>query len=183
MTSAIVLPSMTRPRHALSTYASFALFAAVADLASKFAMSRALVPGDVHPIVGRFSLLLTYNLGGAGGVTVGPYTWHVNVLVTALALTLISAIVRQLAQVDPRSSVALGLVAGGAIGNMASMLFGPAGVADFLAIRVSPETTIVMNVADAALWGGALLLVPVVKRLAAAIRAERREPARRLVRV
>ena len=108
---------------------------------------------------------------------VGPSTWHLNVLVTGIALALITGVVRQLALVDRNGAKALGLVAGGALGNMASMLFGPEGVADFFAIRLSNETTIVMNFADAALWTGAVMLLPVVVRLMEAIRAEQRPTA------
>ena len=124
-------------------------------------------------LVGRLSLLLVFNEGSAGGVMVGPYTWQINVVTTIMALALITAVASSLIAVDRRATGALGLIAGGAIGNLASMLFGPAGVADFLAVRMSPDLTIVMNVADLALWAGALMLGPVVVTLVKAIRAER----------
>jgi lipoprotein signal peptidase len=54
------------------------------------------------------------------------------------------------------------------------MLWGPPGVADFFAIQLTPDSTMIMNVADLALWSGSLLLLPVVATLAKAIRAERR---------
>ena len=92
-----------------------------------------------------------------------------RVLITAVASSLIA--------VDRRATVALGLIAGGAIGNLASMLAGPEGVADFIALQLWSDLTIVMNVADLALWFGALSLVPVVVTLVKAIRAERRSSA------
>jgi len=163
----------TNPKRSLTRYAGVALLAASVDWLSKLVAVQTLGVGEDAPLWDRFSLLVTYNMGGAGGVMVGPYTWHVNVLVTGFALAMITIIVRQLAVVDARSTIALGMVAGGAIGNMGSMLTGPEGVADFFAVRVSDEMTIVMNGADAFLWSGALLLVPVVVRLLQAIRAER----------
>jgi lipoprotein signal peptidase len=86
---------------------------------------------------------------------------------------MVTRIVAPLAAVDPRATLALSLVTGGAIGNLASMLAGPEGVADFLAVRIGDATTIVMNGADLLLWSGALMLVPVVARLVRAVRSER----------
>jgi signal peptidase II len=157
----------------LSRYAAVAAFAAIMDGLSKFLVVRAFGVGGGFTLSERLSIFVTFNQGSAGGIMVGPYTWHLNVLLTALALVLITGIVRQLAAVDARAAVALGLVAGGAIGNMCSMIWGPPGVADFFAIQLTPDSTMIMNVADLALWSGALMLLPVVGRLVKAIRAER----------
>jgi len=157
----------------VAQYLGVAFAAAAIDWLSKYIVVSVFGDGGGVPLGDRFSVLVTYNLGSAGGVMVGPYTWHLNVLVTAIAITLISSIVRQLGVVDRNAAKALGLVAGGALGNMGSMLLGPEGVADFFAIRMSAHTTIVMNIADAALWTGAVLLIPVIVRLVQAIRAER----------
>ncbi|MBL0169744.1 MAG: signal peptidase II [Gemmatimonadaceae bacterium] len=92
---------------------------------------------------------------------------------TLAAIAMVVRIVSPLAAVDPRATLALGLLTGGAFGNLASMLTGPEGVADFLAVQLGDSATVVMNVADLLLWGGALLLVPVVVRLVSAVRAER----------
>jgi lipoprotein signal peptidase len=54
------------------------------------------------------------------------------------------------------------------------MIAGPEVVADFIAVQISESSTRVMNVADLWLWGGALMLAPVVVRLVTAVRAERR---------
>ncbi len=169
------IPSFLSWHHSAVRYSAVALGAAAIDWTSKAVVFAALGVGGSAPLTGPFSLHTTFNTASAGGVSVGPYTWHLNVLVTFVALLMITTIVRQLAAVDARSACALGLVTGGALGNMGSMLIGPFGVADFLALDLSPSTTIVMNVADLALWSGALLLLPVVARLIKAIRAERRQ--------
>lgn len=161
----------------LAQYLGVAFAAAAIDWLTKFIAVSVYGEGGGVALWDRFSVLVTYNLGSAGGVMIGPFTWHLNVLVTALAVAMISTIVRQLTMVDANAAKALGLVAGGAMGNMASMLLGPEGVADFFAVRISGDTTIVMNVADASLWTGALLLIPVVVRLVQAIRAEKRPSA------
>ncbi len=158
----------------LARYAAIAAFAAILDGLTKFLVVRTFGIGGGFSLSERLSIFVTFNQGSAGGIMVGPYTWHLNVLLTALALVLITGIVRQLSAVDPRAAIALGLVCGGAIGNMCSMIWGPPGVADFFAIQLTPDSSIVMNVADLALWSGALLLLPVVARLVIAIRAERR---------
>jgi lipoprotein signal peptidase len=71
----------------------------------------------------------------------------------------------------------MGLVAGGALGNLASIVGGAHGVPDFLALRLS-EAWVIFNVADVGLWIGAALLVPVVLGLMRIIRAERRASRR-----
>lgn len=168
---------MSDSHRIVAQYLGIAFAAASIDWLTKFIVVNLLGEGGGVPLWERFSLFVTYNTGSAGGVMVGPSTWHLNVLVTGIALALITGVVRQLALVDRNGAKALGLVAGGALGNMASMLFGPEGVADFFAIRLSNETTIVMNFADAALWTGAVMLLPVVVRLMEAIRAEKRPTA------
>jgi signal peptidase II len=124
---------------------------------------------------GRLSLMLVFNTGSAGGLMVGPYTGLLNVFVTLAAIVLIATVAKSLIAVDRRASLALGLVTGGAIGNLASMLVGPAGVADFIALRLSADQVVVLNVADLFLWFGAVALAPVVVTLLRAIRAGRRE--------
>ncbi len=153
-----------------------ALVAAV-DLLTKEVAVQTLGATGVVPFSDRFSLFVVFNTGSAGGVHIGPYTWHINVLVTMLAVGLIASVVHAMAAVDRRATRALALVAGGAVGNLLSMLFGPDGVADFLAIRVSGDTTMVANVADFALWTGAVMLAPVALLLLRLARAERAERA------
>ena len=171
-------PASTTIRHpaarrALIAYSAVAAIAAGADLLTKQAAVSML--GDrVVSLIGRLSLMLVFNEGSAGGVMVGPYTWQLNVVTTIMALVLITSVASALIAVDRRATLALGLIAGGALGNLASMLGGPAGVADFLAVRITSELTIVLNLADLALWSGALTLGPVVVTLVKAIRAERR---------
>jgi len=161
-------------QRSLLEYFGIAAIVAAVDLLSKFLVVRFLGIGVALPISERLALFVTFNTGSAGGVLIGPYTWHLNVIVTTVAMLLITTVVRQLAAVDPRATVALGFVLGGAVGNLCSMLFGPEGVADFFAIKLNDGNTMIMNGADAALWTGAFLLLPVVARLLRAIRAERR---------
>ena len=152
-----------------------AAIAASADLITKALATGLLRDGNTVSISDRLAFVLVYNTGGAGGLMMGPNTWGINVAITSLAILMVMRIVVPLSAVAPRATMALGLVTGGAVGNLASMLAGPNGVADFLAVRVSDSTTMVMNGADLLLWSGALCLVPVVTRLIGAVRAERAE--------
>jgi len=150
---------------------------AAVDLLSKEVAVRSLGSNGLVPLTERFSLFVVFNTASAGGVEIGRYTWELNVLVTALAVGLIASVVQGMASVDRRATWALALVAGGAVGNLLSMIFGPEGVADFLAVRVSGDTTIVANVADLALWAGASMLAPVAMALLRKARAESRAVA------
>jgi signal peptidase II len=146
------------------------------DLVTKFAAGSYLGEQFI-PLSQRFALLLIYNTGSAGGYSLGPATWYLNVFVTLLAIVAIAVIARDLGKLHRLGAIALGLIAGGACGNLASMLTGPAGVADFLAVHLAGNT-VVFNFADVALWSGALMLVPVVTFLVRAIRADRRAQRR-----
>lgn len=150
-----------------------AVMACVADLTTKEVAHRLLGESGQVALASKLTLTLIFNTGTAGGLEIGPYTWALNVTITALALALIGSVVRAMAAIDGRASLALGLVTGGAIGNLASMLAGPEGVADFIGIQLTPSMAIVANVADMALWGGALLLVPVAITLIRLVQAER----------
>lgn len=159
-------------RSVFARFIRIAAFGALADVGLKAVATYFLADGSIVPLTDRLALMLVYNTGGAGGVMIGPYTGVVNMLVTVAAIAMVLRIVTPLAEFDGRSSLALALVTGGALGNLASMLAGPKGVADFLAISVSEYSSIVINGADVLLWSGALLLIPVVAKLIAAVIAE-----------
>lgn len=164
----------------LAWYLGAATTAGLLDWATKYWAVNVL--GDkTHLFGNHFALYLVYNKGGAGGASWGPYTWLINVCVTVIAVVMITMVVGPLAKVDRRATWALGLVAGGATGNLVSMVAGAEGVADFLAFRFG-DSAMIANVADLALWSGALLLVPVVRNLMQAIRVERDAKAGHAVR-
>lgn len=155
-----------------------AALACLIDLASKEIAVRMLGSTGYVPLSDRLALMLVWNTASVGGATVGALTWNISALMTLLAVGLVISVVGPMAAVDRRAVPALGLVTGGAIGNLASMVAGPAGVADFIGIRISANTTMVANLADFALWGGALLLAPVAMTLLRMVRAERAAAAR-----
>lgn len=158
---------------ALRRYTGIAIAASAVDLLTKEVAVRSLGEYGLYTLTERVSLTLVWNTGAAGGMSIGPFTWLINVVVTVLALGLVMSVVRPMAAVDPRSTMALGLVSGGALGNLASIVAGPIGVADFIAIRLTDDLTMVANVADLFLWVGALALAPVGVTLMRMVRAER----------
>ena len=128
----------------MTRFLTLAVIGALADLLTKALATSVLGEGQVVAFTSRLGLMLVYNTGVTGGASLGPLTGLLNMLTTC-----------------------------GAIGNLASMLAGPEGVADFLAVRVARSATVVMNVADLLLWGGAFMLAPVVLTLLRAVRKQR----------
>jgi lipoprotein signal peptidase len=154
-------------------FVAFAAAACLVDLASKEVAVRALGSTGYVALTERLALMLVWNTGSVGGSAVGEVTWQLSAVVTALAVGLVMSVVKPMAAFDRRAVPALGLVTGGALGNLASMMAGPPGVADFIGIRLTAHTTMVANIADFALWSGAALLVPVAMTLVRLVRAER----------
>jgi signal peptidase II len=122
-----------------------------ADQAAKAAVEAHLVPGRYEEVLGPLELTLSHNRGVAFGLAGGAGVKLV--LVTALALAVIGYLFAR----NPRRPgmwLAVGLVAGGAIGNLADRVRHDA-VTDFIAIGSWPP----FNLADVAITLGVLLLV------------------------
>jgi signal peptidase II len=176
-------PSLLMPLlrdSAFRRYVTITIAACAVDLLTKEMAVRSLAKAGLFTLTERLSLTLVWNTGAAGGMSIGPFTWVLNVVVTVLALGLVMSVVRAMAAVDTRSTLALGLVSGGALGNLASIVAGPRGVLDFLAVRLTDNVTMVANVADLFLWSGALALIPVGATL---VRMSREEKAARAMAV
>jgi lipoprotein signal peptidase len=154
----------------LASFLAITGAAAVCDLATKAWAADALA-GRHLPLLPGVTLRLVYNTASAGGVWVGEHTWAINVLATLLAVLLTGVAVLPLARLDRLAPLTLGLIAGGATGNLASLLGGPAGVADFLAVGYRGGA-VILNVADLAVLVGLVLLVRSVARVGGAIRQQ-----------
>jgi signal peptidase II len=122
----------------------------ILDQAAKALVEAKLVPGQDDGVLGPVGLALSHNSGVAFGLASGGGTRLV--VVTALAL----GVVGYLFWRDPTRPgmwVAAGLLAGGAIGNLADRIRADA-VTDYVAIGSWPA----FNLADVAVTAGVLLL-------------------------
>jgi signal peptidase II len=122
-----------------------------ADQAAKAAVEAHLVPGQYEEVLGPLELTLSHNRGVAFGLAGGAGVKLV--LVTALALGVIGFLFSRDPQ-RPWMWLAVGLLAGGAVGNLADRIRADA-VTDFVAVGSWPA----FNLADVAITCGVLLLV------------------------
>ncbi|MDI3269259.1 MAG: signal peptidase II [Bacillota bacterium] len=137
---------------ALAVLTGMAAF--VLDYASKRWIEAALPLHDSIPIwPGIFDITHTQNTGAAFGILQGHGSFLVWVTVAVVILTL--GFSRGLLALGPAAQVGLGLVLGGAVGNLWDRLH-RGSVTDFLHIHYWP----VFNLADTfVVVGGALLLL------------------------
>lgn len=127
-----------------------ALMVVIADQATKLLITSNLIPGQSIP-VGLVAITYVRNSGAAFGVLANQ-----NMLIIFAVLVGVAAIILYYAYPPFQSSwtrVSLGLLLGGAIGNLIDRLrFGF--VVDFIDLRVWP----VFNVADSAITTGICVL-------------------------
>jgi signal peptidase II len=140
--------------------ATVAVAVVVVDQLTKWWALNALDTRTIH-VVGSLRLALTENKGGAFGLG--------SRFVPVLAVVAVGAVLVMAARADIATrlgvAVALGLVLGGAFGNLVDRLFRGAGllrgaVVDFIDLQWWP----VFNVADASITCGCVLLLLVVGR-------------------
>jgi signal peptidase II len=121
------------------------------DQAAKAAVEAHLVPGQYEEVLGPLELTLSHNRGVAFGLAGGAGVKLV--LTTAIALAVIGYLFARNPQ-RPGMWAAVGLLAGGAIGNLADRIRADA-VTDFVAVGSWPP----FNLADVSITLGVLLLV------------------------
>lgn len=130
-----------------------------ADLATKL-IAEALLPLHLPlEVVGHWvQLRLVYNEGAAFGLHLGEYSRWIFLGLAIVALVVLGAMARSTAAGDRLRLAALGLVCGGAAGNLVDRLRSAAGVVDFLDVGVGPWRWPTFNVADSAITVGAIAL-------------------------
>ena len=147
----------TSPRRRLGLLLSVAAVVLAFDLSTKVLAVKLRNPGQPVSIIGdTVTWTLVRNSGAAFSMATG-YTW----VLTLVATGVVAGIVwmgRRL--VSPWWAVGLGMILGGALGNLVDRFFRSPGplrghVVDFLSVGWWP----VFNVADSAVVGGAMLLV------------------------
>ena len=136
------------------------------DVVSKYIAHTLLVPRQVpRDLLGDVvRLTLHYNPGAAFGFHVGPWSRWVFLALTVVALWVLGRLYRATQQRDRAKALALGLVCGGAVGNLINRLWSPAGVVDFIDVGIGNMRWPTFNVADIGVSVGAFLLAWVLWR-------------------
>jgi signal peptidase II len=145
------------PRRRVRLLLGVAAVVLVLDIVTKVLAVKLLTPGQPVSIIGdTVTWTLVRNSGAAFSMATG-YTWVLTLVATGVVFGIIW-MGRRL--VSPWWALGLGLILGGAMGNLVDRFFRSPGplrghVVDFLSIGWWP----VFNVADPSVVGGAILLV------------------------
>lgn len=173
---------MTRAAAQLTTKAltfwcaAFGILAA--DVVTKYLAHTRLQPSHFpRELVGDWvRLTLLYNPGAAFGLQVGLYSRWVFMALTVAALIVLWRLYRDTAPQYSHRALALGLVVGGAVGNLVNRIWVPAGVVDWIDVGIGTRRWPAFNVADIGISIGAALLAWALWKEDAAATREKREP-------
>ncbi|HEX9893539.1 MAG TPA: signal peptidase II [Gemmatimonadales bacterium] len=129
------------------------------DLLTKAVIERSFDHGRVVPVVGEWlQLRLVYNPGAAFGLELGQHSRWIFLVIAVVAVMLLTRLAWTTAPGDRLRLLALGLVAGGATGNLVDRVRSPLGVVDFLDVGVGAARWPTFNVADVGVTLGAVAL-------------------------
>jgi signal peptidase II len=135
------------------------------DFVTKLAAEAALLLTPGVPVIGDwFQLRLVYNPGAAFGLHVGPYSRWVFFAVAVIAVYVLNRMSMTSPPADRFRQIALGLVAGGAAGNLIDRVRSARGVVDFLDVGIGSLRWPTFNVADIAVSCGGIALAIVLWR-------------------
>jgi signal peptidase II len=104
----------------------------------------------------RFTLI--YNPGAAFGLHLGQYSRWIFMVLTLVALVILSRLYRATRPGDLPRALSLALVCGGALGNLIDRVRSASGVVDFIDVGLGDSRWPTFNVADMAVSLGAVLL-------------------------
>lgn len=168
VSSARAAAAVTTPLSSTGTFIGMAALVFLGDFVSK-SLAIGLWGDERYPLLGRLiQIEVVRNPLGAFSTSLGAYTWEINVASTVTAVLLAMVVCPRLARLDAMAPSALGMIAGAALGNLASLLTSPSGVPDFLAI-VHGKGALVLNVADVAAYLGIFCCARLAYTLARAV--------------
>ena len=157
MESAAELPAPGAERRVFWTAA---LIIVVLDLITKLIAEATLLRTPGVSVLGDwFQLRLVYNPGAAFGLHLGPYSRWIFFTIALVAVFVLHRMSRSSPPGDWFRQLALGLVAGGAAGNLLDRIRSGRGVVDFFDVGVGALRWPTFNVADIAVSCGAIALV------------------------
>ena len=140
-------------------YWSAGLAVLALDAFTKFLAEEHLLRSAGRAVFGDyFQLRLVYNPGAAFGLDLGPMSRWIFMVIAIVAVFLLFRYHRTAEPGDWFRQLALGLVTGGAIGNLVDRIRSQEGVVDFLDIGVGAWRWPTFNVADMAVSCGAIAL-------------------------
>ena len=109
-------------------------------------------------------LRLVYNPGAAFGLHLGPWSRWIFLAVAILAVIVLARMSRETTAGRWGKQLVLGLIAGGATGNLIDRVRSSRGVVDFLDVGVGATRWPTFNVADVAVSCGAVALAVILWR-------------------
>lgn len=131
----------------------------VLDVITKFWAERELLRSAGRSVFGEwFQLRLVYNPGAAFGLDLGPFSRWIFMGVAIVAVVALFRMSQHAELGDWFRQLALGLVSGGALGNLIDRVRSSQGVVDFLDMGVNQWRWPTFNVADMAVSCGAIAL-------------------------
>ena len=138
----------------------------IADCSSKELAETYLAPEHApHEVIGSVvRLTLAHNVGGAMGLSLGPYSRIGLALAALLALFVLGQLYVRTPATARLRAAALALVVGGAMGNLGNRLLSQRGVTDFIDVGVGSWRFWTFNIADAGITLGAALLILTLSR-------------------
>src|SRR5262245_21251350 len=137
-----------------------AVVTVVLDLITKVIAEATLLRTPGISIIGDwFQLRLVYNQGAAFGLHLGPYSRWIFLTVAIVAVVVLRRMSRTSPPGDWFRQLALGLVAGGAAGNLIDRIRSTRWVVDFLDVGIGALRWPTFNVSDIAVSCGAIALV------------------------
>jgi signal peptidase II len=129
------------------------------DLTTKIVVQRTLTLYEQRDVLGTFlRLTYIYNPGAAFGINLGPYSRWIFLALSVLVLAALFGMFAFTPAKDRLRIGAIGLVCGGALGNLVDRIKSERGVVDFLDVGIGTVRWPVFNVADMALTVGAIIL-------------------------
>ena len=138
----------------------------VTDFVTKLWAVRALAPAHTrHEVVGEWlTFTLLYNPGAAFGLHLGDWSRWIFMALTIGAVVILTRMYRATGEGDAIKLVSLGMILGGACGNLVDRIRSSQGVVDFIDVGVREMRWPTFNVADIGVSCGALLLAVVLWR-------------------
>jgi signal peptidase II len=129
------------------------------DLLTKTVVERGFDRGRVVSVLGDWvQLRLVYNPGAAFGLDLGSQSRWIFLALAAVAVAALTRFAWNTSAADRFRLLALGLVAGGATGNLIDRVRSPQGVVDFLDVGLGMMRWPTFNVADIGVTCGAISL-------------------------